>query len=367
MLDLSVLRKALAPLSKIGKEELTFDVKGTQVTIRPLLPAEEVVVQRYSAEVIEEHRDSEGKSEDDNMSRAAALDYFDRFRTEVLAHSLVQVGDLDLRNVDKIATGEFLEDGTPMQIPRYVAMRIFIKEQWSRGMLSLAFYKYGELAQRLQLDADNLARKSMADMDVEIERLEKRLEEVKEERSKRAAGDVNITSKQITAILEAEDALDRSAQNVIDSVPVRPPVAPTPRPEQPAPIAPQVPPVPTQTPARKPVMPASSPPPGGPTPQISEKAQAKFRSSFDDSDDAILEEEQRILSLRRQAMLSESVVDPLRGAQPVGPIDKSGSEAFKLPPQVLSARGKNQQEKQPVPEINAIPRGTANPNFRPNR
>lgn len=352
MLDLSVLRKALAPLAKIGKQELTFDAQGTQVTLRPLLPAEEVEVQKYSASVIDEHRVEEEKSDDDNMSRAAALDYFDRFRIEIIAYSIVQIGTLDLRNVTTVATGEVLDNGVEVQIPKTTAMRLFIKEQWSRGMLSLAFYKYGELAQLLQLEADNLARKSASDLDVEIERVEKRLVDLKEEREKRAKGDVNITQKQILSILEAEEALERSGQEALEALPLMEQAAP---PSEP-------------TPPRRSVVPPTSPPPGPPpAPVIPEEVQNKFRSSFDDSDDAIQEEEQRILAHRRASLMSSNVADPLSKAQPVGTL--GGQEAFKLPPQVLSNRGKaaNANAKPSKIEVNPIPRGSDNPNFRPSR
>lgn len=349
MLDLSVLRKALAPLAKIGKQELTFDAQGTQVTLRPLLPAEEVEVQKYSASVIDEHRVEEEKSDDDNMSRAAALDYFDRFRIEIIAYAIVQIGTLDLRNVATVATGEVLDNGVEVQIPKTTAMRLFIKEQWSRGMLSLAFYKYGELAQLLQLEADNLARKSASDLDVEIERVEKRLVDLKEEREKRAKGDVNITQKQILSILEAEEALERSGQEALEALPIVPP----PPPKEPAPPQP-----------RRSVVPPTSPPPG---PVVPEEVQNKFRSSFDDSDDAILEEEQRILAQRRASLMSSTITDPLSKAQPAGNV--GGQEAFKLPPQVLSNRGKanNANAKPAKIEVNPIPRGSDNPNFRPSR
>ncbi len=376
MLDLATLRKALAPLSLVGKDELTFDVKGTTVTIRPLLPAEEVVVQRHAAEVLEENKtEDDTKSDDDNMSRAAALDYFDRFRIEIMAYSLVQVGSLDLRQVGTVTTGEILDNGVEVSIPKHVAMRLFIREQWSRGMLSLAFYKYGELAQRLQIDADNIARKSASDLDVEIERVEKRLEDLKEERTKRAKGDVNITNRQIASLLEAEDALDRSGQDALDRVPTGPvrtkPVAAaqSPAPLPPEEFEPELPPI--VAPPRRPVTPASSPPPSSQGMEtVASHISPKFQSSFDDSEEAIMEEEQRILARRRLALRApEDVKDPLAEPQPTGPITPGGPEAYRLPQQTLSSRGKAKADasKSAPAELNPIPKGTGNPNFRPSR
>ena len=106
MLDLNALKEALAPLSKIGRDEMTFETGGMQLTLRPLLPMEEVAVQRYAASVLDKIQTDEGLNPTDQMSRAAALDYFDRFRIEIIAYALIQIDDLDLREVKTIPTGE---------------------------------------------------------------------------------------------------------------------------------------------------------------------------------------------------------------------------------------------------------------------
>ena len=64
MINLDTLKEALAPLAKIGKEELTFEVEGTVVHLAPLLPHQEVEVQRYSSLVLEDTQDLEGKDLD---------------------------------------------------------------------------------------------------------------------------------------------------------------------------------------------------------------------------------------------------------------------------------------------------------------
>ncbi len=81
---LSDLKAVLAPLSEIGKDEFTFHIEGADITVRPLLPHEEVSVQKFSASILDAAQQEEGATTDDNMSRAAALDYFDRFRIEVV-------------------------------------------------------------------------------------------------------------------------------------------------------------------------------------------------------------------------------------------------------------------------------------------
>ena len=242
MISLSHLKQALAPLETFGKNEHTFQINGLSITIRPLLPVEETHVHRYAAEIIEENKGE--ATEDGNMSRAAALDYFDRFRIEVIAHAIIQIGGLDLRHEKTLATGEALEDGTPIKVSKASALRDMIRNEWSRTSLSLAFEAYGDLMQRLQDEADNIVRKSIDDLDIEIARLENRLVEVKAEREKRTVSDPTIFKDQVESILKADSILE-SADNA-----------------QRAEIQAQR----TEAVKRESVIPQTAPPPGPPAP-----------------------------------------------------------------------------------------------------
>ena len=168
MLDLSTLKKALAPLSKMGRDEFTFEVDDMKVTLRPLLPLEEVAVQRFASSVLDDIQAQEGLSNNDNMSRAAAMDYFDRFRIEIIANSIVQVDDFDLREEKYVLTGETLENGTPVQVPRGIAMRGIVQE-WSRAMITICFARYGDLVQKIADKADEIAQTTLPDLDAEID------------------------------------------------------------------------------------------------------------------------------------------------------------------------------------------------------
>jgi len=242
LISLSHLKQALAPLETFGKNEHTFEINGLSITIRPLLPVEETHVHRYAAEIIEENKGE--ATEDGNMSRAAALDYFDRFRIEVIAHAIIQIGGLDLRHEKTLATGEALEDGTPIKVSKASALRDMIRNEWSRTSLSLAFEAYGDLMQRLQDEADNIVRKSIDDLDIEIARLENRLVEVKAEREKRTVSDPTIFKDQVESILKADSILE-SADNA-----------------QRAEIQAQR----TEAVKRESVIPQTAPPPGPPAP-----------------------------------------------------------------------------------------------------
>lgn len=296
MISLGQLKQALAPLESFGKDERTFDLHGTKITVRPLLPVEEVTVQRYATAVLDENRELSGVDEDGSLTRAAALDYFDRFRIEVLSYAVVQIAGLDLRGTKTISTGELLDDGTPVQVPKHVALRDLIRGSWSRPALTIAFAEYGELVQKLQDEADNIARKSIEDLDVEAKRLEDRLKEVRLEREKRVAGDSTVFKDQVDALLQADAEIERLTD--------------TARAEVQAANAPRV-----------PVTPPTAPPPG----------------------------------------VTAPVSPPTAPPAPEDP-----NVAMRLPPQVVSGRGRG-ANGDGKPDLNPAPKGAANPNFRPAR
>lgn len=305
MISLDTLRQALAPLETFGRDEHTFQINGLDVTVRPLLPVEETQVQRYAGSVLDESRESEEVDEDGNLTRAAALDYFDRFRIEVLALAIIQIGPLDLRGVKTIATGETLSDGTPVQITKGAALRDLIRSEWSRGALSLAFEAYGDLTQRLQDTIENITRKSVEDLDVEIARLESRLVEVREERSKRTVSDPTLFNNQIESLLKIDSDLERQTERARAEIQLNR--------EQETPIPPR----------RESVVPATSPPPGPAT-------------------------------------------VPTPGPAPVGSEPAIDGSTMRLPPQVLSNRNQDPRNKGGL-DLNPVPKGAVNPKYQPHR
>ena len=324
MISLDLLRQAMQPLEQVGKKELDFDAFGTRLVLRPLLPREEVAVQRYSALVVEENKRYEEELrareevpaeelEEQALTRASALDYFDRFRIEVLAYAIVQVGDYDLHGQEHVATGEVLSNGQPVKVQRQVALRGLVSD-WSRTMLAFVFGKYGELVEEVTRETSQLIEKSPADLDAEIGRLEEKLAELKDERLRRAANDPGISASQIQDFVGAGNAKEKVIQEMADA----------PAPPRPAPSP------------RKSVVPSVSAPPTPPPPQ-------------EDLMAAALEEE-RILQARTPQ-------DPISQAQPAGKV--GGMEAYRLPTETLSERGRKN-----VPQKPATP-STANPNFRP--
>jgi hypothetical protein len=401
-MNLQSLRKALKPLTEFGTEEITFalphdeDEESTAVTLRPLLPKEEIAAQQHAAAILVQTQEDEGLGDDDPLTKAAALRYFDQFRTEILSYALVQVGDNDLRDVEYIETGEFLEDGvTPVRIKRQLAVRQIIEDSWSRGVITIAFAKYGDLITKIAERADKIAQESLSDLEAEYERIVNRKRHLEEELQRRAKGDPSVTVQQIKALVSAGDALEREVDQAIEiarsdrleaerimkdaqeSAEQEPAPAPAPAPEpEPAPAPEPEAPTPDAAPPRQSVIPPTAPPP---SPRV--RPNPDFVSSFADPEEdpnALAAEAARIAAAQKAAAQNarKDLGDPLAAAQPLGDVqgpDGKPIPAFKLPSETVSRRGeksapeaprggkgaRNKGRTDPDPS-----RGSVNPHFR---
>lgn len=366
-MDLKSLKAALAPLSKFGQEEFSFDVEGLSVALRPLLPKEEVACQQYAASLLKSAKEEEDEDEDDPLSRATALRYFDQFRTAVISYSLVQIGEADLRGLETIETGEVLENGTPIKEPLNVAIRKIINDSWSRGMITITFAKYGDMITKVSERADKVARESLADLDAEIDRVTARLFRLKEDREKRAKGDPSITAQQIQSLVAAGEAMEREITDTIDQSRADREMA-----EALQKIAeeePEAMPEPSEPEPRKSVLPASSPPP------TKQPSPPQFRSSFEDPDEPDTQaiEEDRVRAAALTAAQEDLGAGDISQAQHLGAmkgpdgeplLDDKGKpiQSYKLAPETLSARGKTKKTQS---EIDADPKqGSVNPKFK---
>lgn len=332
MIDFQALEQALAPLAEIGQEELTFMAGSTEVTLKVLVPSEELTVQRYAAEVV--------PKEDEGSDPHSAQAYLDRFRIEILAHSIIAVGSMDLRGVTAIPTGEILDNKKPVTIPTHKALRKLVA-RWTRPVIDSVFRKYGEALIRVEKKASEAIEFNPADLDTEIARVEGRLEVLKAEQEKRknpvTSGFSNImdlaTDASHEAKLSREEGISALAALATTEAPVPEPIPDPVLPPAPEPVPPPPQP-PMEEPARESRRPAV-PQHGAPPPRIDQPHPAPpaekpdhvrspdgvVRSSFVESDNMQSEAEEetrRILDRRRRAaagkapLPSGSVLDSMR-------------------------------------------------------
>lgn len=206
MVTLKALEAAITQVERLRDHEFTFEAGGMQITLRPLRSSEETEVQRYAQVAWE------GAGEDGDT--AAYQDFMDKVRLATLAFSIVQLGDTDLRGVEYVETGAQDDQGRPVSIPKWEALRELISTEWTKAFMLQVFSKFGELLERVEISASKLVKFDPADLDEEIERLEKRVAELKEKREERKPPEASTVQKAQRAVANA----DQRAQAVRDNL-----------------------------------------------------------------------------------------------------------------------------------------------------
>lgn len=197
-IDFSTLEAALAPIEKFGQGELTFDVEGTPITLRMTRPSEDLAASRYAMEAL---------GEEDGNDPSSAVEYVDRFRAATLAYAIVQVGSTNLRDVDYVETGEFIEGtGKPIKEPKDKVMRKLIS-RWSKPVLQRAFHKFSELLKQVEEKAERGIEYAPSDIDSEIERLEARIMELKAEKDEELKGEKDEFSARVRQLVDDRDTV----------------------------------------------------------------------------------------------------------------------------------------------------------------
>jgi len=178
MVNLQALEAAIGKIERIRDHEFCFEVEDMKVCLRPLRPDEETEVQRYAQVALEQ------VSADEEADQASFADFMDRMRHASLAFAIVQIGDLDLREVEYLETGEKDDQGNLISVPKWEAVRDLTAREWSRAMLAQVFAKFGEMLERIELRAQKAINFEPVDLQEEIERTERRLSQLKETRDK---------------------------------------------------------------------------------------------------------------------------------------------------------------------------------------
>ena len=255
MVNLKALEAAINRVENVRHHEFTFEVSGQAITIRILKPEEESEVQKY-AQIALESVDPDGPPD-----QGAYMDLMNRMRQATLGHAIVQLGDIDLRGVEFLQTGEHDDNGIPISVPKWEAITNMVAE-WSQQMLSEVSKKYGDLVDRVDIHADKVVKYDPVDLDTEIERVEKRLKDLREAKSKRdgaaTGGPVPQAQSGEINTRPTPQAQPQAQPRSQQSSP--PPSQPQPPPSQPQPPQ-QQPQAPQSPQGRQSAVPQAAPPP----------------------------------------------------------------------------------------------------------
>jgi hypothetical protein len=209
MVQLKALEAAINQIETIHAHELTFTVDGQAITLRPLRSNEETDVQRY-AQVAWEGMGEEGDT-------AAYQDFMDRVRLATLGFSIVRLGDMDLHGVDWVETGEIDENGNEISVPKWEAVRDLIRDQWAKAVSLQVFAKFGELLERVEIQASKLVKFDPTDLEEEIDRVEKRLADLKLKRNERKKNPTETPAQKAQKAVLRVDHQNQAARNRIRS------------------------------------------------------------------------------------------------------------------------------------------------------
>jgi hypothetical protein len=203
-ISLNQLKSAMNKITNAGYQEKTVTLGENSITIKTLTPREESELQKVMSEL--------SRSED-----VTTLEFVDEVRKETLSRAIIQINDLDLRNIDKIETGEVLPNGTPVSIPRQEAIAIMV-EELPRVLLGKVFEEMSKLTEEVEEKTNKLLKPDSINLDVEIDSLEKRIQQLKLQKESQKLDENVAKSTNNILKVKGDDSLSDQLKKVEESV-----------------------------------------------------------------------------------------------------------------------------------------------------
>jgi len=179
-----MLLEGLEQLKKVGYQELSFKTASLNVVLGSLSSEEDILVARKMEEI-----ESEG------------LEYVQSYKLWMLAYSIAQLNNIDLRSIKVVPN----KSGKPDTKEDYLFKLL---STWSRSALNVSFRKYGELIVMADRESEKNVIFEVVDIDAEIERLEKKIETLKEEKEQKEEKETSSDEIFDDEIEEAKQSLE---------------------------------------------------------------------------------------------------------------------------------------------------------------
>jgi hypothetical protein len=338
------LKSAFEQINQLDvMREFTFPVLDTSITLRVITPEEETAAQKEAYLT---------SLKDKNVDGVTAAEFAERFKMGILSHAIVGIADEYIP--DFVETGETLDNGVTVKVPRHKAIKDLLL-QWSGVTRTRVFVKYGEMLIKYEKSVEKEITFDPVDIDSEIERLENRILELKEEKERLSADTKERLFTQHVKSIMSEDR----------SEPVMPEETVAAVPEPPQQQQPRKPITPTMAPAPETVAPQTVRHPVNRTPEPPvnsfDDIPDSFMSSDGDMEEQLRAEEQRILAMRRGQAQSPSVIKR--------PPHLAAAETNQQVYQDKTSFTAKEEISKPMPpkgtvQINSQVQGTVNPRFR---
>lgn len=170
-ISLNQLKSVMNKITKVGYLEKAITLSDNTIVIKSLTPKEESELQRVISDLTKEEE-------------ITTLEFVDRVRKETLSRAIIQVNDLNLRDIEMIETDDILPNGLKVSISRQEAVSIMI-EDLPRVLLGKVFEEMSKLTEEVEENTNKILNTPSSDVKAEIEILEKRIASLKfQEQSK---------------------------------------------------------------------------------------------------------------------------------------------------------------------------------------
>ena len=172
---LEQLKQALQPLVELSRAESIVDVMGTEIHLRLLSPDEELACQQEAQQFISDFSEED---EVEDLSRTKAIRFLDGFRLAILSRAIVQINELDLRDLFYLETGEELKNGVKVKILKTQAVREIIV-QFPRTIQVHIMQKFHILTESVNVVVEENLDTDFSDEDAEVQAMEEELQRKK--------------------------------------------------------------------------------------------------------------------------------------------------------------------------------------------
>jgi len=160
------IEDAFNDLIQIGNIEKKLTIGKIDIVLKTITPADEIEIQK----VISSYRN------DDTL----AIEFIDAFRKETLSRAIVEINGKDLRLVSIIETGEKLDNGVSIKIPKNEAI-LKMLDKLPRNILSHLFNELTALTEQSEKQIEQFLQVKDKDLLVEAEILENRANALKQQ------------------------------------------------------------------------------------------------------------------------------------------------------------------------------------------
>lgn len=164
MATIDQIRKALAPIRKLVDQETVYEIEGVSFTLARIAP-------NLEPEVLKEMNTQ-------SDTPAEILASTDRYRNALLSHAIIQIGDVDLRHPE-IDTGDRTPEGKVIYQAKTEVVRQIL-EPLDRNIGLALMARYGDMMERQEIRVRKATTWNPQDLDIEIQYLETRIEELKQ-------------------------------------------------------------------------------------------------------------------------------------------------------------------------------------------